>query len=97
MVLDAAPDVLGRAAPTSASAPAVVPMYTPLWYATRVLRTTANDWWEGGVPPSRSRHQRATHAVASMAAHFARRLHAARPAVQATAAREASAAETAHD
>jgi len=57
---------------------AVVPMYTPLWYATKVMSTTANSWWEGGVPPTRRRGARAADAVANAAAGVARRLHAVR-------------------
>jgi hypothetical protein len=57
---------------------AVVPMYTPLWYATRVMSVTANSWWDGGVPPARRRGQRAADAVAHAAVGVARRLHAVR-------------------
>jgi hypothetical protein len=49
---------------------AVVPAYTPLWYAARVLKVSANEWWEGGMPPARRRRQRAAQALAS-AAHAA--------------------------
>lgn len=56
----------------------VVPMYTPMWYATKVMATTANSWWEGGVPPARRRGQRAASAVANAAAGVARRLHVVR-------------------
>ncbi|MCZ2498661.1 hypothetical protein GN316_18005 [Xylophilus sp. Kf1] len=59
-------------------ADAVVPMYTPMWYATKVMATTANSWWEGGVPPSRRRGQRAADAVVHAAAGVARRLHVVR-------------------
>jgi len=58
----------------------VVPMYTPQWYAAKVLATTANSWWEGGVPPVRGRRQRAANAVANAAAGVARRLHVGRSA-----------------
>lgn len=57
---------------------AVVPMYTPMWYATKVMSTTANSWWEGGVPPARRRGQRAANAVAHAAVGVARRLHVVR-------------------
>ena len=57
---------------------AVVPMYTPMWYATKVMATTANSWWEGGVPPARRRGQRAADAVAHAAVGVARRLHVVR-------------------
>jgi hypothetical protein len=56
----------------------VVPMYTPMWYATKVMATTANSWWEGGVPPARRRGQRAANAVANAAVGVARRLHVVR-------------------
>lgn len=56
----------------------VVPMYTPMWYATKVMATTANSWWEGGVPPARRRGQRAASAVAHAAVGVARRLHVVR-------------------
>lgn len=52
-------------------------MYTPLWYAARVLRTTAADWWEGGMPPARGRRQRASAAVAQVAARVARHIRPA--------------------
>jgi len=58
----------------------VVPMYTPQWYAAKVLATTAESWWEGGVPPVRGRRQRAANAVAHAAAGVARRLHVGRSA-----------------
>lgn len=51
-----------------------VPMYTPRWYAQRVLNTTAQDWWTDGVPPARGRRQRARQAVAGIAAGMVRRL-----------------------
>ncbi|WPB56990.1 hypothetical protein [Xylophilus sp. GOD-11R] len=54
------------------------PMYTPLWYASKVMATTANSWWEGGVPPASRRGQRAKDAVAHAAAGVARRLHVGR-------------------
>lgn len=70
----------------AATAATVVP-YTPLWYAARVLRTSAAEWWEGGVPPARGRRQRAARAlscavqVASQAASgMAHRLHGPRQA-----------------
>ena len=56
----------------------VVPMYTPLWYATKVMSTTAHSWWEGGVPPARKRGRRAADAVAQAAVGVARRLHVVR-------------------
>jgi len=62
------------------TAPAPVPMYTPMWFASKVLATTANDWWEDGVPPVRGRRQRATNAMAQAAAGVARRLHVGRAA-----------------
>jgi len=52
----------------------VVGMYTPLWYAARVLHTTGADWWEGGVPPARGRRQRASAAVAQAAARVVRHM-----------------------
>lgn len=54
------------------------PMYTPLWYAGKVMATTAHSWWEGGVPPARRRGHRAKEAVAHAAAGVARRLHVGR-------------------
>ena len=52
----------------------VVGMHTPLWHAARVLNTTANSWWEGGVPPARKRTERASDAVAQMASSVVRHL-----------------------
>ena len=56
------------------SAPAVVGMYTPLWYAAKVLNTTANGWWDGGIPPARKPRERATDAVAQVAASVVRHM-----------------------
>jgi len=67
-----------RSNSVDSAAPAVVPMYTPLWYATKVMATTANSWWEDGVPPTRRRGQRAADAVVSAAAGVARRLQSTR-------------------
>ena len=53
-------------------------MFTPAWYAVRVMALTANNWWENGEPPMRGRHLRAANAVAQAAAGIARRLHRAR-------------------
>lgn len=69
---------LNTASRAERSAEAVVPMYTPLWYATKVMATTANSWWEGGAPPARRRGQRAADAVAHAAVGVARRLHVVR-------------------
>ncbi|QHI98884.1 hypothetical protein GT347_13320 [Xylophilus rhododendri] len=69
---------LARTAAFERSAAQVVPMYTPLWYATKVMATSANSWWEGGVPPARKRRQRAADAMAHAAAGMARRLHVVR-------------------
>lgn len=71
------PFALHHAHRAERTAETVVPMYTPLWYATKVMATTANSWWEGGVPPARGR-QRAAHAVAQAAVGVARRLHVVR-------------------
>lgn len=60
-----------------AAAP-LVPMYTPLWFATKVMSTTANSWWEGGVAPAGRRGRRAANAVAHAAVGVARRLHVVR-------------------
>lgn len=64
------------------STPAVVGVYTPLWYAARVLNITANSWWDGGVPPARKPRERATDAVAQVAASVVRHMKPprARPA-----------------
>ena len=52
-----------RAALVASAGDTAVAPYTPLWHVRRVIKTSAADWWEGGVPPSRRRHQRATQAL----------------------------------
>ncbi len=59
---------------SSADKQSSIPMYTPRWYALRVLDTTAHDWWTDGVPPVRGRRQRARQAVAGIAAGVVRRM-----------------------
>ena len=63
---------------TSPAADALVPAYTPMWYATRVMSTSANHWWDGGVPPARKSGRSAANAVVNAAAGVARRLNAVR-------------------
>ena len=60
----------GPRQPSACRLPGVVPAYTPLWYAARVLKVSANSWWEDGVPPARRRRQRAAQAITN-AAHAA--------------------------
>jgi hypothetical protein len=55
---------------------------TPVWHASRVLRVTASDWWEDGIPPSRKR--RAQQAANQLQQRAAQQVHAA--AAVATAA-----------
>jgi hypothetical protein len=55
-----------------------IPMYTPRWYALRVLDTTAHDWWKDGLPPVKGRRQRARQAMAGLAAGVVRRVQAQR-------------------
>ncbi|MCS4511575.1 hypothetical protein [Xylophilus ampelinus] len=57
----------------------VVGMYTPLWYAAKVLNTTAHSWWSEGIPPARKRSERATDAVVQVASSVVRHLRSAPP------------------
>ncbi|MES2184381.1 MAG: hypothetical protein V4505_07535 [Pseudomonadota bacterium] len=57
----------GPRQPAANRLPGVVPAYTPLWYAARVLKVSAGNWWEDGVPPARRRRQRAAQAITSAA------------------------------
>ena len=67
----------------------LVPANTPMWHATKVMSTSANSWWEGGVPPSRGSSENngnngnsrlVANAVANAASGVARRLKAVRSA-----------------
>jgi hypothetical protein len=57
---------------------ALVPVYTPMWYATKVMSTSANNWWDGGVPPARQSGRGAASEVAGTAPGVVRRLREAR-------------------
>jgi hypothetical protein len=56
----------------------IVPAYTPMWYATKVMSTSANNWWDGGVPPARRGARGAANEVAGTPSRVARRLQETR-------------------